>query len=300
MTLAVAPLVATHAPPAPSPRRWWSAPLLALGALAGCGGGADAAAPAPAPAPATLRVPDGYALVWSDEFATPGLPDAAKWVYDTGMNKQGWHNRELQYYGRERAENSVVRDGRLVITARRERLSGAADWSGQNYTSARLITAGKADWTYGFFEIRAKLPCGRGTWPAIWMLGSTGTWPAGGELDIMEQTGKEPAKVFSTVHTTSGSGANGKGADTQVPDACTAFHDYQMLWTRDSVTFGIDGKVHYVYRNAGTGAAQWPFDAPQFLILNIAIGGDLGGPVDDAIFPVQMEIEHVRVYQAPR
>ncbi len=290
--------------PAPPPaRRWWSAPLLALLALGGCGGGADAAAPAPTPAPTpatTLRVPEGYALVWSDEFATPGLPDPGKWVYDTGMNRQGWHNRELQYYSRERAENSVVRDGRLVITARREQLSSAPDWGGQAYSSARLITAGKAEWTYGFFEIRAKLPCGRGTWPAIWMLGAQGGWPAGGELDIMEQVGKEPSKVFSTVHTSAGSGAHGKGGATQLPDACSAFHDYQMLWTRDSVSFGIDGKVHYVYSNARSGQAQWPFDAPQFLILNIAIGGDLGGPVDDAIFPVQMEVEHVRVYQAPR
>ncbi len=274
--------------------------LLTLSMLSACGG-ADAAPQPQAAVPAqSLRVPDGYALVWSDEFQTSGLPDARKWVYDTGMNKQGWHNRELQYYSDGRVENSVVRDGKLIITARKEKLSGAADWGGQSYTSARLITAGKADWTYGFFEIRAKLPCGRGTWPAIWTLGSQGTWPAGGELDIMEQVGKEPSKVFSTVHTTSGSGAHGKGGDTQLPDACSAFHNYQMLWTRDSVSFGIDGKVHYVYRNERTGVAQWPFDAPQFLILNIAIGGDLGGPVDDAVFPVQMEVDHVRVYQPLR
>ncbi|MCV2358664.1 glycoside hydrolase family 16 protein [Paucibacter sp. TC2R-5] len=281
-------------------RRCWT-PLLAGLALVACGsGGADVApAPAQTPAPAaqTLSLPAGYRLVWSDEFEQAGLPDPAKWVYDTGMNKQGWHNKELQYYSHARAENSVVQDGKLVISARLESLDKQADWGGQRYSSARLITAGKADWTYGFFEIRAKLPCGVGSWPAIWMLASQGEWPAGGELDIMEQVGKEPAKVFSTVHTTAGSGAHGKGGETQVPDACSAFHNYQMHWTAEQVSFGIDGKTHAVYPNPKTGKAAWPFDAPQFLILNIAIGGDLGGPVDDAALPIRMEVEHVRIYQ---
>jgi len=281
-------------------------PLLAALSLGGCGGAGGATAPQPAPAPAPapapepLAVPAGYRLVWSDEFEPAGLPDPAKWAYDTGMNKQGWHNHEQQYYSAARAENAEQREGKLVITARKEQLSAAADWGGQPYTSARLITAGKAEWTYGFFEIRAKLPCGKGTWPAIWMLGSQGEWPAAGELDIMEQVGKEPSKVFSTTHTSAGSGGNGAGAATQVGDACSAFHTYQMDWTPQQVRFGIDGKSHFVYKNAGTGKAQWPFDAPQFLILNIAIGGDLGGPVDDAIFPVRMEIDYVRVYQAAK
>lgn len=285
-------------------RALWSA--VALVSAAGCGGGgsSEAAGPPttqpPAPSPtADLVRPANYKLVWSDEFDKAGLPDSAKWAYDTGMNKQGWHNRELQYYSGPRAENAEVRDGRLVITARKESMTQAADWGGQRYTSTRLLTAGKADWTYGFFEVRAKLPCGKGTWPAIWMLGSQGGWPAGGELDIMEQVGSKPTHVFSTTHTTSGSGGNGKGAGTQVADACSAFHTYQMLWTTSEVRFGIDGKQHFVYPNAGTGKAQWPFDAPQFMILNIAIGGDLGGEVDDSIFPVKFEIDFVRVYQAP-
>jgi beta-glucanase (GH16 family) len=276
-------------------QRWRWTPLLAAVALGACGsGGADQAA---APAAQLLAPPPGYSLVWADEFDRPGLPDPAKWVYDTGMNKQGWHNKELQYYSRERAENAAVQDGKLAITARLESLSTQPDWGGQRYSSARLITAGKAAWTYGFFEIRAKLPCGKGSWPAIWMLASQGEWPAGGELDIMEQVGSDPAKVFSTVHTTSGSGGNGKGGATQVPDACGAFHNYQMHWTAEQITFGIDGKPHAVYANAKTGKAAWPFDAPQFLILNIAIGGDLGGPVDDTALPIRMEVEHVRVYQ---
>jgi beta-glucanase (GH16 family) len=278
---------------------------LAGALVAGCGGtGGTLASPAPpppalAPSPATLTLPTGYRLVWSDEFDAPGLPDPARWAYDTGMNKAGWHNREKQYYSNARRENSEVRDGRLVITARLEEMRLAPDWGGQRYTSARLITSGKAQWTYGFFEVRAKLPCGQGTWPAIWTLGN-GAWPATGELDILEQVGSDPTRVFSTVHTSSGSGAEGVSGITQLATACSAFHDYQMLWTPQRVTFAIDGRVHHVYENRGTGVAQWPFDAPQFLILNLAIGGNLGGAVDDSIFPVRYEIEHVRVWQAAR
>lgn len=277
--------------------------LISLSACGGGGGGAAAPAPAPAPAPppapAPLVQPADYRLVWADEFDTPGLPDASRWVYDIGMNKQGWHNNEKQYYSAARRENSEVRDGKLVITARLESLNNLPDWGGQRYSSARLITAGKAQWTYGFFEVRAKMPCGKGTWPAIWMLGAQGSWPAGGELDILEHVGSRPDHVFSTVHTTSGSGGQGKGDGRTLTTVCSQFHNYQMHWTPQEVRFGIDGVTHFVYRNAGTGTAQWPFDAPQFMILNIAIGGDLGGPVDDTIFPRSMEVEYVRVYQKP-
>ena len=249
---------------------------------------------------AVLAVPERYTLVWSDEFSGRGTPDPAKWSYDTGRNKVGWYNHELQYYSRDRAENAEQRNGRLVITARKETLDSAADWGGQRYTSARLLTRGKAEWTYGFFEVRAKLACGKGTWPAIWMLGSQGDWPAGGELDILEHIGHQPGRVFSTVHTAAGSGAAGVGQARQLSDACSAFHNYQMHWTPQSIRFGIDGVAHFEYLNPGTGNARWPFDAPQFLILNIAIGGDLGGKVDDNIFPVHMEVDHVRVYQPPK
>lgn len=262
---------------------------------AGC-----ANAPPPQATPTALGVPAGYALVWSDEFSTNGLPDTSKWAYDTGMNKQGWHNRELQYYSGPRAENAEVRDGKLVITARKEQRPAAADWGGQGYTSSRMLTRGKAEWTYGYFEVRAKLPCGKGTWPAIWMLNSAVVWPDGGELDIAELVGREPTKVFSTVHTAGGSGGKGSGATAEVADACTAFHVYQMHWTPQQARFGIDGATHFVYRNAGAGKAQWPFDAAQFMILNIAVGGDFGGAVDDAIFPVRMEVDYVRVYQKAR
>lgn len=253
-----------------------------------------------AAAPDRLRVPDGYRLVWADEFETDGLPDPARWHHDTAMNREGWHNRELQYYAAPRVENAVVAGGRLRITARKEALRNAPDWGGQDYTSARLITRGRAEWTYGFFEVRARLPCGRGTWSAIWTLNRAERWPEGGELDILEHVGKEPDRIFSTVHTAAGHAGQGSGDGRRLPTVCRDFHDYQMHWTPDRVRFGVDGQPHFEYRRDGRGPEAWPFDAPQYLLLNIAIGGWLGGPVDDGGLPATMEVEHVRVYQAPR
>jgi beta-glucanase (GH16 family) len=285
-----------------------SAALLSL-VLAACGGGGSdapisAAPPPPPPAPApppppppSSDAPANYRLVWSDEFSVDGLPDPTRWGYDTDRNLLGWYNNELQYYAAARPENAVVADGKLRITARLESLSGAADWGRQRYTSARLITRGKADWTFGFFEVRAKLPCGRGTWPAIWTLHTNGVWPDDGEIDIMEQVGSNPSRVFGTVHTQQSAGP-GTGGEKQVPDACTAFHNYQLHWTAGEIAIGIDGVVYYRYANPRAGRGTWPFDAPQYLLLNTAIGGTLGGSVDDGIFPVTMEIEHVRVWQA--
>lgn len=238
-----------------------------------------------------------YQLVWADEFDRDGLPDPTKWSWDTHANKTGWYNRELQYYAADRAENARVEDGLLIITARRETLADRADYGGQRYTSARLITKGKAEWTYGMIEVRAKLPCGKGSWPAIWMLGATANWPDGGEIDIMEHVGQTPGDVFGTIHNRSTAGTYGNGGKIRVGDACTAFHDYQMVWTPDAISFAVDGKAYHRYRNAGTGTAQWPFDQPQYLLLNLAIGGAMGGAVDDTIFPAQFEIDHVRVYQ---
>ena len=273
--------------------------LVCLLQLAGCGGGGGDAAPVgPTPPVAEGPAPAGYRLVWADEFDVAGLPDATRWAYDTERNRLGWYNNERQYYAAARAENSRVADGKLHITARLEELRSASDWGGQRYTSARLITRGQAAWTYGFFEIRARLPCGRGTWPAIWMLGTGGVWPDDGVIDIMEQVGSNPSRVFGTVHTRAGSGGASIGAATQVSDACTAFHDYQLHWTAGEIAIGIDGVVHFRYANPGTGRDRWPFNAPQYLLLNIAIGGDLGGAIDDGIFPVTMQIEHVRVWQA--
>jgi beta-glucanase (GH16 family) len=257
---------------------------------------APAPSPSPSPPPATGEIPAGYTLAWSDEFDVDGLPDAARWDYDTDRNPLGWYNNEAQYYARDRAANAVVSGGRLHIAARLEALSTAADWGGQRYTSARLVTRGKASWTGGFFEIRARLPCGRGTWPAIWTLGTGGVWPDDGELDLMEQVGSNPSRVFGTVHTLA-SGGTGTGAAVQLADACTAFHNYQMTWTSTDIRMAVDGAEYYRYPNPVQGRTTWPFDRPQYLLLNIAIGGTLGGTIDDSIFPVTMDIEYVRVYQ---
>jgi beta-glucanase (GH16 family) len=282
-----------------------------------CGGEGNGSPPVPSPAPpqptgpgtaATSEaggIPPGARLVWSDDFEVAGLPDAAKWSYDTARNSAGWYNNELQYYSSARADNSRVENGMLVITARREDLSalGLADWSGQRYSSARLITRDKAAWTFGFVEVRAKLPCGTGTWPAIWMLSTPpqAQWPDDGEIDIMEHVGFDPGVVHGTVHTGAYNHTRGnqKSATTNIPDVCNEFHRYQLDWTRTRITIGVDDRNYYQYSNDGSGNAEWPFDSPQFLILNVAVGGDWGGQmgVNDSVFPVRMEIDYVRVYQ---
>jgi beta-glucanase (GH16 family) len=245
----------------------------------------------------------GWTLVWSDEFDTDGLPDPDKWDYDTERNAAGWFNGELQYYARERPENARVEGGRLIITARKEQLSSAPDWGGQNYTSVRLVTRGKASWTTGFFEVRAKMPCGQGTWPAIWMLGTGGRWPEDGEIDILEQTGQDKGRVLGTIHTRAynyfnGTLGVGQGASTALPTACTAFHDYQLTWTADHIRIGVDGVQYFEFANPKAGDPdRWPFDNPQYLILNLAIGGSLGGAVDPAFTDQRMEVDHVRVYR---
>lgn len=244
-------------------------------------------------------IPDGYNLVWSDEFDIDGLPNSSKWDYDIEANETGWYNDELQYYSYGRLENSIVSNGKLIITARKERLTNAEDYGGQEYTSARLITMGKANWEYGFMEIRAKLPCGLGTWPAIWLLGDNDIpWPGNGEIDIMEQVGLYPNEISGTVHTTSTAGTFGDGSLVEINDACEVFHNYQLTWTSEKITIAVDGTTFHTYLNQGTGIDSWPFDNPHYLLLNLAIGGEMAGPtVDDSIFPIQLEIEYVRIYQ---
>lgn len=245
-------------------------------------------------------VPSQWKLVWSDEFNQAGLPDQTKWNYDTERNKLGWYNNELQYYTKDRPENAVVKDGNLIITALKERLSNATDYGGQSYTSSRLLTRGKASWTYGFFEIRAKLPCGLGTWPAIWTLGTKGAWPDDGEIDIMEHVGKKKGEILGSAYTNFYNWSNGTGntKSTMVPDACDTFHNYQLYWDDSQIAIGVDNKYFFQFTNPKNGDyKKWPFDLSQYLILNLAIGGDLGGPVDDSIFPSQFFIDYVRVYQ---
>jgi beta-glucanase (GH16 family) len=282
-----------------------------------CGGGESGSPPVSSPPPSqptgpgspaineTGGIPAGFRLTWSDEFEVAGLPDAAKWNYDTERNAAGWYNNELQYYANARAENSRVENGFLTITARKEDLAalGVNDWSGQRYSSARLITRDKASWRYGFLEVRAKLPCGTGSWPAIWMLSTPpqNAWPDDGEIDIMEHVGFDPGVVHGTVHTGAFNHTRGnqRSATTTITDLCAEFHRYQLTWTASRITIGVDDRNYYQYSNDLSGNAEWPFDSPQFLILNIAVGGDWGGQmgVNDAIFPVEMQVDYVRVYQ---
>ncbi|RZA04638.1 MAG: glycoside hydrolase family 16 protein [Moraxellaceae bacterium] len=241
-------------------------------------------------------VPAGYKLVWADEFDKNGLPDSTKWVYDTEANATGWYNNEKQYYAVRNLDYSEVKDGKLTITARKTALTSEPDYGGQAYTSARLITNGKATWTYGYYETRAKLPCGKGSWPAIWMLG-LGEWPASGEIDIMEQVGSNPTSIEGTIWTLAQVGTHGDGGTIRINDACSVFHNYQLTWTPESLVIAIDNKPYHTYKNSGNGPSVWPFDKPMYFLLNLALGGDMGGPIDDSIFPIKYEIEYVRVYQ---
>ncbi|GGY27109.1 hypothetical protein GCM10007387_06460 [Pseudoduganella albidiflava] len=250
-----------------------------------------------------MEAPPGWKLAWADEFDVDGLPDPAKWDYDTAFNRTGWHNRELQYYTSARRENAEVKNGRLVITARKEALASMPDYGGQAYTSARLVTRGKASWTHGFIEVRAKLPCGPGSWPAIWMLGTGGKWPADGEIDIMEHVGHKPGEILGSIYTNAQNWPRGTGktSKTMVPDACGAFHDYQLTWTHDRILVGVDGRNYAELANPKDGDYdKWPFDRPQYLLLNVAVGGDLGGAVRDDSLPWRMEVEYVRVFQPAR
>lgn len=228
-------------------------------------------------------------LVWSDEFDTDGAPDPTKWTYDLGKGDNGWGNNEKQNYTNS-ANNVIVQGGSLKITAKKE-ASGGAD-----YSSARLKTDGKFKFTYGKVEVKAKLPIGVGTWPAIWMLGSnyaTKTWPACGEIDIMEHVGKNQNVILSTLHYPGHSGGDGNTGSKTIPNVSTEFHVYKTVWSPASVqTFADDVLIHSV-PNDGT----LPFNSDFFLILNVAMGGNLGGNIDPAFTQSSMEIDYVRVYQ---
>jgi len=231
-------------------------------------------------------------LVWSDEFSNTGSPSSNNWVHEIGAG--GWGNNELQYYT-NRLGNSEVENGILTITAKKETFFNSA------YTSARLVTLNKFSFTYGKVEVRAKLPAGGGTWPAIWMLGDNITtvgWPACGEIDIMEHTGNDLGITSSAIHNTSGHGNTPyvKHRDLD-EDVTTEFHIYAINWTKDKIDFLVDDVIHYTYQPTVKTAANWPFDKDQFIILNIAMGGTLGGVIDANFTTSTMEIDYVRVYQ---
>lgn len=235
-------------------------------------------------------------LVWSDEFNYTGLPDNSKWSYDVGGS--GWGNNEKQYYTEKRPENASVKNGVLSITAIKE------DYKGSKYTSARLVSKNKGDWKYGRFEIKAKLPKGRGVWPAIWMLPTDwkyGGWPESGEIDIMEHVGYLPDSVFGTVHTEAYNHVIGtqKGTKTARKDLSDAFHVYTLDWRENEIKIFIDKEHYFTFHNEKKSYKEWPFDQPFHLLLNLAIGGNWGGKmgIDDSIFPQKMEVDWVRVYQ---
>jgi len=256
-----------------------------------------------------LAVPEGYSLVWSDEFDGTPLPNERKWAYDTEFNRRGWHNNELQYYSDARPKNARIEGGSLVIEAHQERLSreaGHSDWGGQDYTSARLITRGRGQWTYGYFEIRAKVPCATGTWPAIWLLpvDNGGDWEEGGEIDIMEHVGHELNRVHQSFHTAK---LNFRlkthpTVTSVVPRACSDFHVYQLNWTPDRLEFGIDGILTSSHQRTSNDRRDWPFNKPFYLLLNVAVGGNWGGAegIDAKALPDRMEVDYVRVYQNRR
>ncbi|MFL6737278.1 MAG: family 16 glycosylhydrolase [Sphingomonas sp.] len=240
-------------------------------------------------------------LAWHDEFGGRAL-DTRKWQYDTSRNKQGWFNGERQYYSA--GQNLVVRNGLLTIEARHEKLDPGRyrDWGGQEYTSAKIFSKGRG-WTYGFYEIRAKLPCARGTWPAIWMLPvDMKKWPDDGEIDIMEQVGSEPNVIYASLHTGlfNHVSKTQRSAQKRVPTSCTAFHVYQLDWRADAITIGVDGHGILKVRNDRPGGkGAWPFFTPFRMILNLAIGGDWAAAkgIDDKAMPQRMEVDYVRVWQ---
>lgn len=242
----------------------------------------------------TITVPAGYRLAWNDEFDSGTEPNPTNWKYEIGRGDNGWGNNELQTYiagSKDGVTCALVGNGILKIIAQKV---------GNEIYSIRMNT--KANWKYGWFEARLKLPSGKGTWPAFWMLPDPFTsWPDGGEIDIMEEVGYDPNKVHSTIHCGAFNGSNGqqKGASSLISTAQSSFHVYAAEWTEEYIRFLIDGKEHFRYTNNNQGNATWPFITTFNLKLNLAWGGNWGGAqgVDESALPATYEIDYVRVFQ---
>jgi beta-glucanase (GH16 family)/glycerophosphoryl diester phosphodiesterase len=245
-------------------------------------------------------VSNGWKLTWSDEFNYKGLPDSSKWNYEVGGH--GWGNNEKQFYLKNAIENANVTDGKLHIVALKK------DYENSKYTSAKLTTYQKLKLQYGKIEVMAKLPRGKGSWPAIWMLPESilkneEKWPLCGEIDIMEHVGKDPGVIHSSLHSELYNHIKG----TQIThfekqqDVFDTFHKYAIEWSQGSIKFYIDDKLFFESFKGQEGRNAknegWPFDKPYYLILNLAVGGNWGGEIDDAIFPNEMQIDYVRIYQ---
>jgi beta-glucanase (GH16 family) len=261
--------------------------LAFLLALAGCSAGG----PLPAPSAAAGTAP-AWILDWSDEFEGTAL-DSSKWVAETGGH--GWGNNELQHYT-SRAENVRVAGGILIIEARKERFDN------REYTSARIKTAGLKERTYGRYEARMKLPKGQGIWPAFWMLGSdigTAGWPASGEIDIMENIGKEPGMVHGTLHGPGYSGADsfGRGSSLATGAFADDYHVFAVEWEPREIRWYRDGVLYHTARPELVNGA-WVFEHSFFVLLNLAVGGNWpGNPDASSTYPQQMLVDYVRVYR---
>jgi len=244
----------------------------------------------------------GWTLTWSDEFNAPdgSLPDPSKWTYSIGGS--GWGNHELEYHT-SRRENARIENGNLVITAKEENYTGA-DGVTRNYTAARLKTQGLFAQAYGRFEARIKIPEGQGIWPAFWMMGEdmpTVGWPKCGEIDIMENIGKEPGTVHGSLHgPLNGPGASNLSASFTLPDGkrfADDFHLYAVEWEPDEIRFYADTNLYAKFNRQSPGGGPWVFDHPFFILLNFAVGGDWpGNPDATTKFPQAMLVDYVRVY----
>jgi hypothetical protein len=226
---------------------------------------------------------------WSDEFDSNGAPDPSKWVYDIGNGSNGWGNAELEYYT-DRAQNVVVDGGYLKIKAQRE------SFSGSSWTSARMKTLGKFAFTYGTVIVRAKMPAGFGTWPAIWMMGAdlpNVGWPNCGEIDIAEHVGKEKDKIYSSLHYPGRTGGNAVTGTKMITNATTQFHEYKFEWSATALKFYVDDILFHNVVNSGS----IPFNKDFFFLLNLAIGGNFGGQVDPSLNSAVFEIDYIRLYK---
>ena len=242
-------------------------------------------------------VPEGYELVWNDEFDYSGAPDTTRWSYQTGGF--GWTAKELQNYLEADPYNVKVADGKLTITARKERV-------GKNdYTSTRLVTKHKGEVEYGYVEVRAKFAKGRGLRSAFWLVGSNVLevgWPITGEIDLVEHYGQFPTVVSAAVQTKNDywSKKGQKGGSAQLADAEEQFHVYSCTWTEDRLDFAVDGTTYYTYApKLGIEQGAWPFTHPFYMAATLSVGG-IRGPnaeVDDAAFPAEYVLDYVRVYQ---
>ncbi len=266
--------------------------LFALLLLVGCPRVTETPPPPPTATPTPEWARDGWTLVWQDEFDGDTL-DTANWTFDIGGT--GWGNNELQAYT-NRPENVRLEDGQLVIEAREE------SFVRRNYTSGRIKTQDLGAWAYGRFEARMQLPYGNGIWPAFWMLGediAQTPWPGCGEIDVMEHIGREPNRIYGTVHGPGYSGSGGVGHYTTVNDLYEGFHVFAVEWDPEEIRWYVDDTEFFKVTPASV-RGTWVFDHPFFLLINLAVGGNWPGPPDDTtVFPQFLKVDYVRIYQRP-